>query len=1017
MNRHPSNNPLNPIPRKSLAIQLTWVSILMVTLALVAVGTGLIFIADRTQRDNAFRLQQQTAEQVSQLISSYMVGAVDRLVFFSKNAPLPSLSPERRRTALENLLISSLPLYSQVSILDKEGNELSKISRFHTFLPKELTNQAQNPAFAMAVRGGNYIGPVAFWGDTGLLSVPIALPIKTPTAEVAGVIIAVVNVNHLWKDVARIKIGQSGYAYLVDMKGRFVAYQKLAEVLKRYGEDMNRMPPVSEFVIRRQDGTGHVQEYQGLVNEKVIGVYASIKGTNWAILVEQPTREAYASISKMKRYLVGLMLLCIGLAGGLGFFVSRRLIGPIRTLTAAAQRFGTGDLETEFIDVKRQDEVGVLSHAFRRMQKELQRDINERKKSEDALRNEKEFTETALNAQQDTFFLFEPDTGRAIRWNRAFNDITGYTDEEIAGMTALYSYYSPDDQERAAAFVQEVLKTGSGTLEVELICKNGRKVPTEYKVSVINGEEGASKYIISIGRDVTERKRAEGALRESEEKYRMLVETANDAIFVAQDGVSKFANRKAEELTGYSTEELLQVSFVDFIHPDDRAKVIDRHRRRLMGEKPTSTYTLRIINKSGVEKTVQLNAVLIQWKDRPATLNFVRDITQQTKLEAQLQQAQKMEAVGTLTGGIAHDFNNILGIIVGNTELALNDVPEWNPAHYNLKEIKTAGLRASGIVKQLLNFSRKTEQELKPIGLTTVIKDALNLLRSTIPTTIEIRKNMPATDETILADPIQIHQVMMNLCINASQEMVQTGGILEISVDSVTLDEDDANKYPDLTQGHYVKVTVSDTGPGIDLEIIDRIFDPYFTTKEVGKGSGMGLAVVHGIIKNHSGSIIVDSQAGKGTTFTILFPVATEKPEIEFETINKLPFGTESILLVDDEKAIANTTGQMLERLGYTVQTKTDPVEALELFKAKPDRFDLVITDMTMPNMTGVNLSEKLKAVRFDIPVIICTGYSSLIDEEKAEELGITAYVMKPIVMSDIAQIVRKVLNSNGNSV
>ena len=383
----------------------------MVTLALIVVGTGLIFIADRTQRDSAFRLQQQSAERVSQLISNYITRADDRLLFFLENVQLPSQSPERQKTALENLLITSLPLYSQVSVLDKNGDEQIKISRFHTFLPEELTNQAQNPAFLTAIEGNNYLGPVGFFENTGLLSMAIALPIRTLTAKIAGVIIAEVNVSHLWQNVARIKVGQGGYAYLVDNKGRFVAYQKPAEVLKRYAEDMRRMPPVSDFVDRGQDGTGRGQEYQGLIDEKVIGVYAPVKGTNWAVLVEQPTHEAYASISKMQRYLLGVMFLCIILAGASGFYISRRLIGPIRMLTDAAQRFGTGDLQSEFGDVQRQDEVGVLSRSFKKMQKELhdlyakqERKIEELEIMQKALREGEEKYRTILASIEDGYY-------------------------------------------------------------------------------------------------------------------------------------------------------------------------------------------------------------------------------------------------------------------------------------------------------------------------------------------------------------------------------------------------------------------------------------------------------------------------------------------------------------------------------------------------------------------------------------------------------------------------------------
>ncbi|MCP3952538.1 MAG: response regulator, partial [Desulfobacterales bacterium] len=344
-------------------------------------------------------------------------------------------------------------------------------------------------------------------------------------------------------------------------------------------------------------------------------------------------------------------------------------------------------------------------------------------------------------------------------------------------------------------------------------------------------------------------------------------------------------------------------------------------------------------------------------------------------------------------------------------ELALEDIPEWNPTHANIKTIKTAGLKAAGIVKQLLNFSRKTDQKLRPIGAVTIIKDALKFLRATIPATVKMRTHLPDKDITVMADPVQINQLLMNLCTNASQAMEETGGTLEITVENASLTENSAPNDPAVAKGEYVKLTVSDTGPGIESEIIGRIFDPYFTTKEVGKGSGMGLAVVHGIVKNHNGAITVDSEPGKSTTFTVLFPVATEKPEVEDGRPDKVPLGNETILFVDDEEAITHMTGQILERLGYKVETETSPAAALKLFQSKPDNFDLVMTDMTMPAMTGVKLSEKLKGIRPDISVIICTGHSALIDEEKAKEMGIDGYVMKPIVKSNIAIAIRAVLD------
>jgi len=384
-----------------------------------------------------------------------------------------------------------------------------------------------------------------------------------------------------------------------------------------------------------------------------------------------------------------------------------------------------------------------------------------------------------------------------------------------------------------------------------------------------------------------------------------------------------------------------------------------------------------------------------------------------TRLEGQLQQSQKMESIGTLTGGIAHDFNNIMGIILGNTELALEDVPESSPAYSKLKEIKTASLRASNIVKQLLSFSRKTGNKLQPIHITSVIKDALKFLRSTIPTFIEIDQEFSTTDEIILADPTQINQIVMNLCINASHAMEQTGGNFKVIVEKMILDDHSAKAYPNLEGGNYVKVIVSDTGPGIDPKIIDQIFDPYFTTKEIGKGSGMGLAVVHGIVKNHGGAISVESSPGKGTKFSMLFPSVKQEPVVETPKTQEIPRGSETILFVDDEVSIVKMVQRMFERLGYKVETATTPQDALEKFGLNPDHFDLVITDMTMPGLTGMKLSEELMVIRPDIPIIICTGYSTLVDKEKAKKLGLAALLMKPIDILKTARTIRKVLDKN----
>jgi signal transduction histidine kinase len=395
-----------------------------------------------------------------------------------------------------------------------------------------------------------------------------------------------------------------------------------------------------------------------------------------------------------------------------------------------------------------------------------------------------------------------------------------------------------------------------------------------------------------------------------------------------------------------------------------------------------------------------------------------RDITERKqaeeekrKLEAQLQQAQRMEAIGTLAGGIAHDFNNILSLILGYTELSINDVPEGSRARDNLDKLYKAGERARDLVKQILTFSRQREQEQKPVEIHLIVKEVLKLLQSSLPRTIEIRQNI-ATTGTVLADPTQIHQVIMNLCTNAYHAMLDKGGVLELSVEEVELDTEFTARHLGTDPGPHLKLTVTDTGYGMDKQVLDRIFEPYYTTRKESGGTGIGLSVVHGIVKNHGGVITVYSEPGKGTTFNVFLP-RIESPEgvAETEEVGALPRGNERILFVDDEPAIVDIGKGMLAHLGYRVETRTSSIEALEAFRAQPEKFDLVITDMTMPNMTGDELARELMVIRSDLPIIICTGFSGKISEEKAKAMGIRKLVMKPIVMSEMAKAVREALD------
>ncbi|MDA3799658.1 MAG: transporter substrate-binding domain-containing protein [Kiritimatiellae bacterium] len=387
------------------------------------------------------------------------------------------------------------------------------------------------------------------------------------------------------------------------------------------------------------------------------------------------------------------------------------------------------------------------------------------------------------------------------------------------------------------------------------------------------------------------------------------------------------------------------------------------------------------------------------------------ETAERKKMEMALMQSHKMEAIGTLAGGIAHDFNNILAAIIGYADMAIDYIPENSPAKHQIEQVLKAGDRAKDLIQHILTFSRNESQIRVPTEIYATVKEATKFLRASTPTTIEIKENVDEKSGTILADETQINQVVVNLCTNAAHAMEEDGGVLEISLAPYEHSKDGEYKNINLKQGSYIMLSVKDNGPGVDPEIIDKIFDPYFTTKGIGKGSGMGLAVVQGIVKNHDGFITVDSSSS-GTTFTAFFPKIQKSSSKKKKTNELIPTGTEKILIVDDEEIIARMTKRIVESLGYKATSTTNSLEALTIFKANPDDFDLVISDQTMPDLTGDKLSKKILNIRKDIPIIICSGYNSKIDELRNDAIGIAKFIMKPVRKQELAKTIREVLDN-----
>ena len=523
---------------------------------------------------------------------------------------------------------------------------------------------------------------------------------------------------------------------------------------------------------------------------------------------------------------------------------------------------------------------------------------------------------------------------------------------------------------------------------------------------------GDLAFAIQSIEDEQVRRQAEEEVQESARYARSLIEASLDPLAtISPDGKITDVNRATETATGIRREELIGADFSEYFTEPDKARA---NYQKVLAEGFVRDYPLEIKHRDGSVTPVLYNASV--YKDAQGRVTGVfaaaRDVTDLKRMESQLRQALKMEAIGTLAGGIAHDFNNILVPILGFTELVLADLSDGSKAHKGLSQVLEAGHRATDLVAQILAFSRQTEGERRPIRIAPIVREALKLLHAALPSTIEIRQRIVPDIGVVHSDPTQIHQILMNLCTNAEHAMSE-GGVLDVSLENVEFDEKFCAELEGLSPGSYLRLTVGDTGCGMDEETQERIFDPFFTTKAPGEGTGMGLSVVHGIVKKHGGEITVHSEPGVGTTFHVFLPVVESMAEARPETAEPVRGGTESLLFVDDEAMVVDMGRERLERWGYRVTTRTSSGEALELFRVNPGAFDLVITDQTMPDMTGADLAKELLRIRPELPIILCTGFSRAITPEKARALGIRAFVMKPIVGAELGRTVRRVLDES----
>lgn len=639
------------------------------------------------------------------------------------------------------------------------------------------------------------------------------------------------------------------------------------------------------------------------------------------------------------------------------------------------------------------------------------RDIAREKKLKSDLDRERALIESAFNALRDIFFVIDL-SGRLVRWNDCLRTVSGYADEELTRMSAL-DFFASDARGAVVRAIDRVIQEGNAHLEADGLAKDGRVIPFDLIGSILLDEEGRPFAICGIARDISQRRQAEETLRLTQ----FAIDHCSDAAYwMEPDGRIFYVNREACRILGYTREELLGMSVYD-IDPNFYAATWTDHWQ-LIQEKHSLSLESVHRTRSGCNIPVDISANYVRFGDREYNCIFARDLTEKKRTqqktreyEIRMHMSQRMQALGTLAGGIAHDFNNILSSMLGFSELALDTITENTELHDNVREIFAAGIRARDLVRQILTFSRHAEHDKQPLQFKIVVKEALKLLRASIPATIDIRSDL-RSDRLVMADPSQMHQIVMNLCANGSHAMQPEGGVLEVTLKTVELTVEHADTLPDTKPGAHIELTVSDTGQGIEPGILDRIFDPFFTTKKQGEGTGLGLSMVHGIVSEHGGQILVRSNVGRGTTFTVYLPVLERPGKCRIETDRELPTGNERILLVDDEPSLAKMAATMLQRLNYQVTHLTSGIEALAYFSDNPACYDLVITDLTMPFLPGHKLAAKLKDIRPEIPVIICTGYNDRISEDLLQTIGIQSLLIKPIEKSQLAATVREVLDS-----